>query len=142
MIKYFFPTFLAKAPCPPLDLHIEALIAEPTSKLKAGQVKNYPFFLKLPKNLHQKKKNTENISVLDLLSMERSSTTLSLVALQILRRTTVIRFLCCDDHIIALSDRFIAQQNLSHPSTFFSATGFVFSSSKASIAILFSTKGT
>ena len=45
--------------------------------------------------------------------MERSSTTLSLVALQILRRTTVIRFLCCDDHIIALSDRFIAQKNLS-----------------------------
>ena len=101
MIKYFLPTFLAKAPCPPLDFHIEALIAEPTSKLKAGQVKNYPFFLKLPKNLQQKKKNTENISVLDLLSMERSSTTLSLVALQILRRTTVIRFLFCDDHIIA-----------------------------------------
>ena len=37
--------------------------------------------------------------------MERSSTTLSLVALQILRRTTVIVFifLCCDDRIIVSS---------------------------------------
>ena len=43
MITNFLPTFLPKATCPPLDLHIEALIAEPTSKLKAGQVKHLGF---------------------------------------------------------------------------------------------------
>ena len=69
LIKSFLPTFFSKAPCPPLDLHIEALIVEPTSKLKAGQENHLCFaaitlesipciFSNCPKNSKKyKKKN-------------------------------------------------------------------------------------